>query len=87
MIANNGAFMSWHEKWEYTLEGGTVTVGKSSDWQGQALTTDETGFAPTTGFGKGTITGGTGKFQGDAGTITMRWNDNLCICLFDLVEN
>ncbi len=87
LIAAGGTFMSWHEKWEYTLEGGTITVNTSTDWQGQALTTDETGFAPILGFGKGSVTAATGKFKGDAGTVTMRWDDLLCICLFDLVEN
>ena len=87
MISMNGTFMSWHERWDYTLEGGALVVTASTDWQGQALTTDESKFAPTIGFGKGTITAGTGKFKGDSGTITMRWDDNLCICLFDLIES
>lgn len=47
---------------------------------------DENGFAPTLGFSQGAITSGTGKYQGISGTLTMRWDANVCICLFDIIE-
>lgn len=83
---NPGCSMSWHEGYLYTLDGGTITVGTARAWQGQTVTTDENGFAPNVGFSVGAVTGATGKYSGTTGTLTMRWDDNLCICLFDVVE-
>jgi hypothetical protein len=78
---------TWHEGYLYTLDGGTVAVATATAYQGQApFTEDENGFAPVIGFSVGAITGGTGKYQNINGTLTMRWDANVCICLFDLVE-
>lgn len=77
---------TWHEGYLYSLDGGTITVGSATAYQGQAPFTDEFGFAPIIGFSIGAITGGTGKYQNVNGTLTMRWDANVCICLFDLVE-
>lgn len=75
---------TWHESYSYTLEGGTITVGPATAYQGQTPFRDENGFAPIVGFSSGAITGGTGRFQGISGTLTMRWDENVCICLFDI---
>jgi len=83
-IASNSTSASWHERWDYTLPGGTVTVATSTDWQATGLAPDEQNFAPTVGFGKGEVTQGTGAYARVNGTVTMRWDDLLCICLFDL---
>ena len=77
---------TWHEGYLYTLNGGTVTVATATAYQGQAPYPDENGFAPVTGFSVGAITGGTGKYENVSGTLSMRWDNNVCICLFDLVE-
>ena len=80
---------TWHDRWEYRLAGGTLTVADSSNWEAEAgvLPDDTAGIAKPTniGFGKGAVTGGTGRFAHATGTITMRWDGDLCICLFDLV--
>jgi len=75
---------TWHEGYVYTLNGGTITVGTATAYQGQAPFKDEFGFAPVTGFSVGAITRGTGKYEDTRGTLTMRWDSNVCICLFDL---
>jgi len=77
---------TWHEGYLYTLEGGTITVATASAYQGQAPFKDEFGFAPVTGFSVGEITGGSGKYRNISGILTMRWDANVCICLFDVVE-
>lgn len=77
---------TWHEGYLYTLNGGTITVGTATAYQGQAPYKDEYGFAPVVGFSVGEITGGTGKYQDINGVLTMRWDANVCICLFDLVD-
>jgi hypothetical protein len=77
---------TWHEGYLYTLDGGTITVGVATAYQGQAPFQDEHGFAPVIGFSVGQITGGTGKYQDVSGVLTMRWDANVCICLFDRVE-
>lgn len=77
---------TWHEGYLYTLNGGTITVGTATAYQGQAPFKDENGFAPIIGFSVGEITGGTGKYQDIDGVLTMRWDANVCICLFDLVD-
>lgn len=77
---------SWHEGYLYTLDGGTITVGTATAYQGQAPFPDENGFAPIMGFSVGAITGGTGKYRKINGTLTMRWDGNVCICLFNLFE-
>ncbi len=77
---------TWHEGYLYKLDGGTITVGTATAYQGQAPYKDENGFAPVTGFSVGAITGGTERFEGIAGTLTMRWDNSVCICLFDFVE-
>ena len=77
---------TWHEGYLYTLGGGTITVGTATAYQGQAPFQDESGFAPVIGFSSGAITGGTGAFKGIGGTLTMRWDANVCICLFDIIE-
>lgn len=77
---------TWHEGYLYTLDGGTITVGTATAYQGQTPFKDENGFAPIVGFSQGAITGGTGKYQDISGTLTMRWDANVCICLFDIVE-
>ena len=77
---------TWHEGYLYALNGGTITVARSTAYQGQAPFKDEHGFAPVMGFSVGEITGGTGKYQDINGVLTMRWDANVCICLFDLVE-
>ena len=77
---------TWHEGYLYTLDGGTVTVAVATAYQGQAPFKDEHGFAPVVGFSVGEITGGTGKYQDIGGILTMRWDANVCICLFDLIE-
>ena len=77
---------TWHEGYLYTLDGGTITVGTATAYQGQTPFTDENGFAPVLGFSVGAITGGNGKYQNISGTLTMRWDANVCICLFDISE-
>ena len=77
---------TWHEGYLYTFDGGTITVATATAYQGQAPFTDENGFAPVIGFSVGAVTGGTGKYQSINGTLTMRWDANVCICLFDIVE-
>ncbi len=77
---------TWHEGYLYSLIGGTITVATATAYQGQAPYKDEHGFAPVTGFSVGAITGGTGRYEGISGTLTMRWDNNVCICLFDIVE-
>jgi hypothetical protein len=77
---------TWHEGYLYRLGGGTITVGTATAYQGQTQFTDENGFAPIIGFSVGQITGGTGKFKDIAGILTMRWDANVCICLFDIIE-
>ena len=77
---------TWREGYLYELDGGTITVGVATAYQGQAPFKDENGFAPVTGFSVGAVTGGTGKYQDTSGTLTMRWDANVCICLFDIVE-
>jgi hypothetical protein len=76
---------TWHEGYLYTLNGGTITVATATAYQGQAPYPDENGSAPVTGFSAGAITGGTGKYENVSGTLSMRWDDNICICLFDVV--
>jgi hypothetical protein len=77
---------TWHEGYLYTLDGGTITVSAATAFQGQAPFKDENGFAPVIGFSVGAITGGTGRYKGISGTLTMRWDANVCICLFDFTE-
>ena len=77
---------TWHEGYLYTFNGGTITVRTATAYQGQAPYKDENGFAPILGFSDGAITGGTGQFQGVSGTLSMRWDMNVCICLFDINE-
>jgi hypothetical protein len=77
---------TWHEGYLYVLDGGTITVGVATAYQGQAPFKDANGFAPVIGFSVGAITGGTGKYKDISGTLTMRWDANVCICLFDNVE-
>ena len=77
---------TWHEGYLYKLDGGTITVGVATAYQGQAPYKDEFGFAPVVGFSVGAITGGTGKFREANGVLTMRWDANICICLFDFVD-
>jgi hypothetical protein len=77
---------TWHEGYLYTLNGGSITVGTATAYQGQTPFQDENGFAPVIGFSVGAITGGTGKYKDISGTLTMRWDANVCICLFDIVE-
>lgn len=77
---------TWHEGYLYTVGRGTITVGTATAYQGQAPFKDEHGFAPVVGFSVGEITGGTGKYQDINGVLTMRWDANVCICLFDLIE-
>lgn len=77
---------TWHEGYLYTLDGGTVTVATATAYQGQAPFKDENGFAPIVGFSVGAITGGTGKYADISGTLSMRWDANVCICLFDIIE-
>lgn len=76
---------TWHEGYLYTLNGGTITIATATAYQGQAPYPDENGFAPVTGFSVGTITGGTGKYENVSGSLSMRWDANICICLFDIV--
>jgi len=83
---NAGCAMSWHEGYLYTLEGGTITVASATAWQEQARETNETGEAPLLGFSIGAVTGSTGRYNGATGTLTMRWDGNLCICLFDVIQ-
>lgn len=92
-IADDGSCASnplcngtWHEGYLYALDGGSITVGTATAYQGQAPYKDENGFAPIVGFSAGAITSGTGRYQGSGGTLTMRWDANVCICLFDIVE-
>ena len=92
-IANDGTCATnflcngtWHEGYLYTLEGGHITVGTATAYQGQAPFKDETGFAPVMGFSVGEITGGSGKYKDIAGILSMRWDANVCICLFDIIE-
>ena len=82
---NPGCAMSWHEGYLYTLDTGTITVATATAWQEQARETDETDGAPFLGFSVGAITGATGKYSGTTGTLTMRWDGNVCICLFDVI--
>ena len=77
---------TWHEGYLYTLGGGKITVGTATAYQGQAPFKDENGFAPIMGFSVGEITGGSGKYKDIAGVLTMRWDANVCICLFDIIE-
>ena len=77
---------TWHEGYLYTLDGGTITVATATAYQGQAPFKDEFGFAPITGFSVGAITAGSGRYKGDTGILTMRWDANVCICLFDIDE-
>jgi len=77
---------TWHEGYLYTINGGTITVATATAYQGQAPYKDENGFAPIIGFSAGAITGGTGSFHGFSGTLSMRWDANVCVCLFDIVE-
>jgi len=77
---------TWHEGYLYSLDGGTITVGTATAYQGQAPFQDEHGFAPVIGFSVGAITGGSGKYRDITGILTMRWDANVCICLFDIVE-
>lgn len=77
---------TWNEGYLYTLNGGTITVATATAYQGQAPYKDTYGFAPVSGFSVGAITGGTGKYQTATGILTMRWDGNVCICLFDMVE-
>ena len=77
---------TWREGYLYALGGGTITVGTATAYQGQAPFKDENGFAPILGFSAGAITGGTGKFKDISGTLSMRWDANVCICLFDIIE-
>jgi hypothetical protein len=84
--SNAGCAMSWHEGYLYTLDGGTMTVATATAWQEQAAETDETGAAPILGFSVGAVTNSTGRYTGAKGTLTMRWDGNICICLFDIVQ-
>jgi len=77
---------TWHEGYLYSFNGGTISVPTATAYQGQAPYKDENGFAPIVGFSVGAITGGTGQFQGAGGTLSMRWDANVCICLFDISE-
>lgn len=77
---------TWHEGYLYTLDGGTIRVGVATAFQGPAPFQDENGFAPILGFSVGAITGGSGRYKGISGTLTMRWDADVCICLFDVVE-
>jgi len=77
---------TWHEGYLYALDGGTITVGVATAYQGQAPFNDENGFAPVTGFSIGEITAGTAKYKNISGILTMRWDANVCICLFDLID-
>ncbi len=86
MIATDATSMSWHESWEYRLDSGTLKVSSSTDWQAAGLVPDENGFSPVVGFGRGEVTSGKGRFGRAEGTITMRWDDNICICLIDLTR-
>jgi hypothetical protein len=70
----------------YTLDGGTMTVGSATEWQGLTNVTDANGNAVYLGFSDGAVTSRTGKYADATGTLTMRWDINTCICLFDLVE-
>ena len=75
---------TWHEGYLYTLQGGTIAVAVATAYQGQAPYPDENGFQPVTGFSVGAITGGTGMYENVSGTLSMRWDANICICLFDI---
>ena len=77
---------TWHEGYLYTLNGGAITVGQATAYQGQAQYKDENGYAPVVGCSVGEITGGTGKYEDIRGVLTMRWDANVCICLFDIFE-
>jgi len=77
---------TWHEGYLYKLDGGTIAVGTATAYQGQAPFKDENGFAPVIGFSVGAITRGTGKYKDISGILTMRWDANVCICLFDIIE-
>ena len=77
---------TWHEGYLYSLDGGTMTVGTATAYQGQAPYKDESGFAPVVGFSVGEITASSGKYAGATGILTMRWDANICICLFDIVD-
>ena len=85
LIGSDGLSVTWHENWFYDLNGGTISVDNATAWNvvGAAVP-DENGFAPpAVGFGKGEIDSGTGRFQKAAGTITMRWDAEICICLIE----
>ena len=77
---------TWQEGYLYALDGGSITVGTATAYQGQAPFKDGNGFAPILGFSVGAITGGTGKYKDISGTLSMRWDANVCICLFDITE-
>jgi hypothetical protein len=77
---------TWHEGYLYRLPGGTITVSTATAYQGQAPFQDESGFAPITGFSVGEITAGAGRYKDVTGILTMRWDANVCICLFDIIE-
>ena len=83
-IMTTATAMSWHERWDYRLLDGSITVASSTDWQTMGDATDESGFAPTVGFGRGAITHGSGEFSRRSGSITMRWDDAVCICLVEI---
>lgn len=85
-LANPLCNGTWHEGYLYVLNGGTITVQTATAYQGQAPFKDEFGFAPVVGFSVGQITSGTGKYKDITGVLTMRWDANVCICLFDIVE-
>src|SRR5437870_9775372 len=77
---------TWHEGYLYMLDGGNITIGTATAYQGQAPFKDENGFAPVVAFSVGAITGNTGKYRDINGILTMRWDAIVCIRLFDIVE-
>ena len=78
---------TWNEGYLYSINGGTIKVETATAYQGQAPYKDNNGFAPVTGFSAGAITGGTGIYKNVSGVLTMRWDANVCICLFELIES